>query len=426
MANTLFKNVTILDSTGDKPYAGEVLVQGNRIKSVAKGNGQLKDDNARVVDGGGATLMSGLCDAHTHLSWIDQAGLDKIGLMPVEEHILYAAGSAKKYLDSGYTMCCGAAAAKPRLDVVIRNAINSGQIPGPRYLANGPEISTIGGLGDENPSHISSYSFVELINGPEEMRRTVRTLLKEGVDQIKLNLSGESITGRLMAEDTTMSEEEVAMAVREARRKPGIRVCSHARSTESIKMSLRHGIDIIYHASFVDDEALDMLEAQKDRIFVAPGLGWLVQTAYGASDWGVTPEIAAQLGYIRELEAAVESMKKMLARGIKVLPGGDYGFAWTPHGTYAKDLEYFVDMLGLSPMDTIISATRWGGEIMKQPDELGQIKEGFLADIILVDGDPLKDIKVFQDHSRILGIMKDGEFYKEPERVKQQKQRVAS
>lgn len=425
MGSTLFTNVSILDSSGNQPYPGEVLVQGNRIKRVVQGAGKIKDESAHLIDGNGATLMSGLCDAHTHLSWIDQAGLDKIGLMPVEEHILAAAGSARKYLDSGYTMCCGAAAAKPRLDVVIRNAINSGQIPGPRYLANGPEISTIGGLGDVNPSHISSYSFVEIVSGPEDMRRTVRSLLKEGVDQIKLNLSGESITGNCMAEETTMSDEEVEMAVREARRKPGVRVCSHARSTESIKMSLRHGIDIIYHASFVDDEALDMLEAHKDRVFVAPGLGWLVQTAYGAGDWGVTPEIAASMGYVRELEAAVESMKKMLARGIKVLPGGDYGFAWTPHGTYAKDLEYFVDLLGLSPMDAIVAATRWGGEIMKQPNELGQIEEDFLADIILVDGDPLKDIRIFQDHDRITAIMKDGQFHKEMTPSRQRYQRVA-
>lgn len=425
MTSTLFTDVSIIDSTGADPYQGEVLVLGNRIKRIAKGRGKIGADGHQVVNGCGATLMSGLCDAHTHLSWIDQAGLDKIGLMPVEEHILHAAASAKTYLDSGYTMCCGAAAAKPRLDVVIRNAINSGQIPGPRYLANGPEISTIGGLGDENPSHITSYSFVEIVNGPEEMRRVVRSLLKEGVDQIKLNLSGESITGRLMAEDTTMSDEEVEMAVREARRKSGVRICSHARSTESIKMSLRYGIDIIYHASYVDDEALDMLEAQKDRVFVAPGLGWLVQTAYAASAWGVTEELAAELGYVRELEAAIESMKKMLKRGIKVLPGGDYGFAWTPHGTYAKDLEYFVDLLGLSPMETLIAATRWGGEIMKQPDELGQIKEGFLADIILVDGNPLEDIKIFQDHDRIVGIMKDGRFHKEPNLERQNQRRVA-
>jgi imidazolonepropionase-like amidohydrolase len=106
-------------------------------------------------------------------------------------------------------------------------------------------------------------------------------------------------------------------------------------------------------------------------------------------------------------------MKKMHARGIRVLPGGDYGFAWTPHGTNAKDLQYFVEMLGMSPMEAIVSATKMGGEIMRQPDTLGLIAEDYLADILLVDGDPSKDITVLQDADKINIIMKDGELYKE-------------
>src|SRR3546814_8164944 len=114
--------------------------------------------------------------------------------MPVEEHVIECMLSARTFLECGYTAAVGAASAKPRLDVVIRNAINAGKIPGPRLLANGPEITTTGGLGDVNPSHLPAYSFVEIIDGPEEMRKCVRSLLKEGVDLIKLNLSGEEIT----------------------------------------------------------------------------------------------------------------------------------------------------------------------------------------------------------------------------------------
>lgn len=413
MPTTLFTNVRILDSTGERPYAGEVLVQGNRIAEVVREAGRLSRDGHRVVDGGGATLMSGLCDAHTHFSWVNQPGLEQIGLMPVEEHVLEAAASAKKYLDSGYTMCVGAAAAKPRLDVVIRNYINAGKIPGPHYLANGPEITTVGGLGDLNPSHVGAYTFVEIINGPMEMRRCVRRLLKEGVDQIKLNLSGEEIT-TVHAEETPMAEDEIAEAVNEAHRKPGVRVCAHARSAESVKLCVKYGIEIIYHASFADEEALDLLEANKDRHFVAPGIAWVYQTAHNASDWGITPEIARGMGYHRELEAATATMKKMRQRGIRVLPGGDYGFAWTPHGTYAKDLEYFVDLFGFTPMEAILAGTALGGEIMKRPNELGKVKPGYLADLILVDGDPLADITILQDQSRILAVMKEGGFHREP------------
>ena len=112
-------------------------------------------------------------------------------------------------------------------------------------------------------------------------------------------------------------------------------------------------------------------------------------------------------------------MRKMHRRGIRILPGGDYGFAWTPHGTNAKDLEYFVDMVGLTPMETLLAATKLGGAIMGRPSELGQIKPGFLADMILVDGDPVANIRILQDRKRILAVMKDGEFFRAPEMTPQ-------
>ena len=130
--------------------------------------------------------------------------------------------------------------------------------------------------------------------------------------------------------------------------------------------------------------------------------------------WGTTPEIAQTRSYPRELEAANESMKAMRRRGIRILPGGDYGFAWTPHGTNAKDLEYFVKYIGMSPMEALLSATAWGGPMMKMGKQLGYIREGCLADILLIDGDPLADITVLQDKARILAVMKDGEFHRAP------------
>ena len=150
MGNTLFTNVRIFDGTGEHPYLGEVLVQGNRIKHVGRGSRTVPANGHTVIDGAGATLMPGMTEAHTHFSWNNAGSLDAIFRMPPEEHTLLAATNAKTYLDMGFTSCVGAAAAKPRLDVVIRNAINSGQIPGPRYLANSQEIGTLGGLGDTN------------------------------------------------------------------------------------------------------------------------------------------------------------------------------------------------------------------------------------------------------------------------------------
>src|SRR5699024_4936659 len=136
--------------------------------------------------------------------------------------------------------------------------IAAGRVPGPRYLANGPEISVTGG---ELVKSITKFA-----DGPEGMRKAVRELIEIGVDQIKLSMTGEEITGSQHAEDTYFSDEEVAAAVAEAHRR-GKRVCAHARSAESVKMCVRHGVDIIYHASFTDAEGMDLLEAHKDRLF---------------------------------------------------------------------------------------------------------------------------------------------------------------
>jgi imidazolonepropionase-like amidohydrolase len=415
MGDILFTNVRIFDGSGEHPFAGEVLVQGNRIRRIARGVRALPSTGVTVIDGAGATLMPGLCDAHCHISWNDATSLEAIQMMPVEEHMIRCIEVAKTLMDCGFTMAVGAAAAKPRLDVVIRNAINSGRIPGPRYLANGPEIGTLGGLGDTMPPHILEpmLNFGMLISGPEEMRKAVRLLIKYGVDLIKLNLSGEELTS-IGADESPMAEEEIAMAVSEAKRR-NKRVVAHARSNLSVKQCIKHGIEIIYHASYIDEEGLDLLEANKDKHFVAPALAWLIQISHHAGQWGISPDVARDMGYHRELEIAIEATKKMRRRGIRLLPGGDYGFAWTPHGTNAKDLEYFVNLCGFSPIEALVSATKLGGEIMGHANDLGQIKEGFLADLLLVDGDPIANIKILQDRSRLLAIMKDGAFHKQPE-----------
>jgi imidazolonepropionase-like amidohydrolase len=417
MADVLFTNARVFDGSGEQPFTGDVLVQGNRIARVQRtgwGARSMPVIGVATVDAAGAFLMPGMVEAHTHFSWNDQPSLDAIQRMPPEEHILWCAQVAKTYLDMGWTSCVGAAAAKPRLDVVIRNAINDGTIIGPRYMAASQEITVPGGLGDTTQPHLPQpeFAFGAVVSGTEEMRRCVRMFAKYGVDTLKINLSGESITGMPSAM-SQFTEAEVATCVEEAKAW-GKRVAAHARSCHSIKQCVRLGIEVIYHASFADEEALDLLEAHKKQHFVAPGLAWLINTCNHASEFGITPEVARGMGYVEELEAAIESMKALRRRDVRILPGGDYGFAWTPHGTNARDLEYFVKYLGMSTMEALLSATAWGAPMMKMADRLGKIQDGFLADLLLVDGDPLADITVLQDKSRILAVMKDGEFHRAP------------
>ena len=416
MGRTLFTNVSILDGSGADPYAGEVLVDGNRIQTIARTGDSLPRDGGEVVDGGGATLMPGLVESHSHLSFANTSDLESLGAIPVEEHTLLTMKHARLMLDQGFTSCNSAAAAKPRLDVVIRNAIDAGDIPGPRMLAATPELTVSGGLGDVRLWHMHRETFALVCDGPDEFRRTAREMVREGVDTLKINPSGDEFVPVARAHQTVMNEAEIA-AVCEVGHSRDKRIAGHCRSAESVKLCLKHGAQIIYHATMCDEEALDALEAAKDRVFVSPTIGITITTLYEAGDWGITEEVATDLGLRRELGMAVENMKQLHQRGVRVLPGGDYGFAWNPVGNNARDLEHFVRYLEFTPMEAIVAATRYGGEIMMMGDELGQIREGYLADILLVDGDPLADVRILQDHKRLVAIMKDGKFHKAPEHL---------
>jgi imidazolonepropionase-like amidohydrolase len=172
-------------------------------------------------------------------------------------------------------------------------------------------------------------------------------------------------------------------------------------------------VEVIYHANYADERALDALEAARDRVFVGPAIGITYNLSQAAGQWGVTAERSRV--FEEELAVTVDVIGRMRKRGIRVLPGGDYGFPYTPHGTYARDLWLFVKVLGFSAMDTIVAATRLGGEIMGQPGELGVVSPGALADLLLVDGDPLANIEVLQDRGALRMIMKGGALHKAPQ-----------
>lgn len=414
MPHTLFSDVSVLDGTGAAPYRASVLVSGNRIAAITpSGTPVAVPDGAEVIDGAGLTLMPGLTEAHAHPSYLNIPNLHALGEVPPEEHLLETIKNVKLMLDSGFTSINSAASGKHRLDIVVRNYINKGDIPGPRMLAASPEMTVTGGLGDPSLLHLHRETFAVICDGPEEFRKYSRLMCREGVDTLKINPSGDEFVPFARAEMTCMNEAEIA-AVVEVAKSRNKRVMAHSRSAESVKMCLRQGIDLINHATFSDEEALDGLEAAKDRVFVIPAIAVIWTAIHEASDWGITEQVAEKLGMKREVEMACRVIPEMKKRGIRVLPGGDYGFAWNPIGNNARDLEYFVDLFGFSPMEAIVSATKLGGELMMQGHELGQVKPGYLADLLLVDGDPLEDIRILQDRTRLLGIMKDGSFHKRP------------
>ncbi len=413
MTRTLFTGVRILDGTGAEPYIGEVLVDGAHIAAVACDGHRLPSENADVVDGGGATLMPGLIESHAHLSIDNAADLVQIGMIPPEETTLIAVRNARLYLDCGITSCISAASAKPRTDVVIRNAINKGEIPGPRLLAASPWLTVTGGLGDMRTLHMPQMSSMAItLDGPEEFRRVTRELIREGVDIIKLVISGDTFVPHASSHTTVMSEVEIAAAA-EVVHAHGKRMSAHCRSAGSVKLAVKHGVKVIYHANFADEEAIDLLEANKDWVFISPNIGFTATAAYEGEKW-FTEQQVQEFGFREELAGAAKGLKELKKRGIRILGGGDYGFFVTPHGENARDLDHLIRYCDFTPMEALLSMTKHGGAAMDLPNELGQIQPGFFADLLLVAGDPLTDPKVLLDRTKLLAVMKNGEFHRRP------------
>lgn len=414
MNSYLFRNVTVWDGVDDEPFVGEVVVEGNRIKTVARGANQISDEAAaETIDGGGQFLMPGLVEGHCHLSFVGPARNQDLGEIPPEEHLLRTCRNATMILDYGFTSCYSAASAKMRIDVVVRQEIEDGYLKGPRYRAAGPEITVTGGLGDERKQHMHAESFGLMADGVDEIRKAVRLCCREGVDNVKFNVSGDEFVGHARAEVVSLSEEELTVGVQTAH-DWGKRVACHSRAAESVKRAVRAGVDCIYHCDFADEEALDMLEAAKDRVIVGPAFGLVHNSVYEGDVVGLTRERVEAMGLFRKLEHTVETYHQMRKRGMRVVVGGDYGFTITPMGQNARDIGHFVKFFGYSPAEALRCATAVGGDLMGHKGELGVITEGALADILLVNGNPLLDQSILVGPHHFSLIMKDGALHRDP------------
>jgi imidazolonepropionase-like amidohydrolase len=423
--NVLFRDASVIDGSGAPPYRADVRVAAGHIVEVTRRDppaGCAANDAADaskaaecVVECAGRTLMPGLVEPHAHLSFLDQTHPRAFQDLPVEEHLLATLEHARLYLDQGFTSAFSAAATKPRLDVVVRNAIDAGRFPGPRLRAASVQLTVTGGVGDLRQLHLDpgDSMYTRACDGPVEFRRAAREACREGVDVLKIVPSGDTSTPEVPSAQTLMSDDEVA-AVMEVARERGRRVAAHARSAASVKMCVRHGVDVIYHATCADAEARDLLEAARARLFVAPALSVTWTRLHESGRHGLPASEAMRTRIARDLDATVECMRDLKRRGVRVLPGGDYGFRWNPHGRNARDLAFFTDLLGFTPMEAIVAATREAGELMALPQPVGVVREGALADLLLVDGDPLADIAMLQDAARLAAIMKGGDFHKPP------------
>lgn len=411
---TLFVNGHVWDGEAAARRRADVLIEDALIHTVVERADALLRQDATIIDASGATLMPALVDAHGHLPF--PAGMTyftQLDDTPIEELVLATVHNARLMVDHGFTGVIGAGSPRLRIELAVRNEINAGRIPGPRLLASTPTLTATGGLNDTSQVHQGRSPCAMVIDGPIEARRAVRTGYREGVDVVKVNLSGDDLVGRPPGPVVTLADDEVA-AISAAARPLGLKLAAHARATESIKAALRHGFDIIHHADYCDAEAFDLFEARRDRVFASPAIGFLHNLLYEAEGFGYGKAALESLGVAALMEANIRSHTELRRRGIKALIGGDYGLPWQPHGQNARDIEHFVHYLGYSPVEALRCATRYGFEAMGRAKDLGLVRSGFVADLLLVAGDPTVNVKLLQDPQNLLGVMKQGVLHKIP------------
>lgn len=359
-----------------------------------------------VQDHAGAFVMPGLIDLHTHISYGDaftQEAIDLYGSM--EYRALRAMHLARKVLDAGYTSIADPACSG-LVSPAVRNAVEVGLFEGPRITAAGPALTSRQGLYDWYPSWIGvppASTGVQVRNMDEAIEE-IRRQTKEGVDIIKIALDGIlSVPGKGLV--SGFNQAEVSAMVTEAHRLGRV-VAVHARGTEGAVQAARAGVDLILHASGMDDAAIEA--ALANGCAICPSLTLLtnnIDFSQPTDDSNVWWPPLQQ----KELDGAVAAITRARAAGVPVVTGSEAGFAITPCGEWhARELETYVRLLGFTPAEALHSTTIASARFLKEGDSVGEIAAGKWADLLVVDGDPLADITVLQDPSAILAVYKAG------------------
>jgi len=404
----VISNGTLIDGTGNAPTRNEaIVIQGNRIKSAGRllGDIKLEDrDSVEVIDAAGQWIMPGLIDAHTHLSY----GNPKVpgetrgrGTTRPEFNTLRAAWNARKVLRSGVTSI-SVPGGTWFTDVAVRDAIKLGLIEGPRVYCAGRMIVTYGSIEDEEPSWVGTpeHSIGVLCNTAAEMVTEARRQCKHGVNFVKMadSRSGES---------QTISKEEIAAVVSEAHRR-NVRVAIHSRGSASTRAAAEAGVDWIMHTDLATEADLEAVA--KAGVRIVPTVTFVERVLEFGREVG-QEQIQIDLDRMkRNMDGLVNVLQRARAFGIKVLCGTDTGnYSWMPYGKmHAKEAEILVRYGGYTTIEAITACTRDNAFAVGLENEVGVLKGGKLADVIILKQNPVADIRVLQEPSNLAVVIKDG------------------
>lgn len=393
------RDVTLFDGVRDTRRHATIAIEGGRIVAVDDARKASLPRGAARLDGRGLTVIPGLIDCHVHLS----LGADADVVRTVQQEspsltLLKAVRFAQATIEAGVTTVRDLGF-RDHSVFALRQAINSGLLVGPRILPVGLAICMTGGharfIGRE-------------ADGPVEIVAAVREQLAAGAEAIKLIASGGVLTPDSSPEAAQLTPEELEAGIAEARR-AGRRVAAHAHSALGMKNAMRAGAHSVEHATLLDDEAIALM--LQLGVYMVPTLSALATTADAGSGCGVPASVVEKAHAMRARHEA--SFKQAHQAGVRIAMGTDAGTPFNRHGENAQELERMV-ALGMTPAEAIAAATSQAAHLLGLHDSVGKIEVGMQADLVIVDGDPLKNIELLRNRDRIAGVMKAGIFVSGP------------
>lgn len=393
------RHIRILDGRGHKLERGTLVIEGDRIAAIGPDQTVRLPKGAQRIDGRGLTVLPGLIDCHVHFC----LGAEADVVAAVEEEssavtLLKAAELARRTLRAGFTTVRDVGF-RDHAVFALKRAIEAGLTPGPRILAAGLAICMPGGharfIGRE-------------ADGVEAVRAAVRDQLAAGAEVIKVIASGGVLTPGTSPDQAQMTVEELSAAV-EVAATHGRHVAAHAHGASGMKNALRAGVHSIEHATLMDDEAAAMMTQR--GVYMVPTLSALATTAACPTGCGI-PESARSKAknMVKQHE---KSFRAAVRRGVPIALGTDAGTPFNHHGENAQELERMV-ALGMTPMDAIMTSTSSAARLLRLSDEIGTIEVGKQADLLVVEGNPLRNIGLLLKQERIVGVMQRGRFVAGP------------
>ncbi len=392
MSPLFLSNGTFLIGEEFCQVTGGMSIADGRITDF--GDHVQPESGDEVIDLAGKYVIPGLMDAHCHLVYRDVATPYDIELRKsIAEAALDAVANAEVLLHAGFTTVRDVGS-RGNIGVEIRKGIADGRIRGPRVLPAGQIISSPGGLGDFHPTHVFEdrsypHSLAIQITGPDQARAAVRRQLKDGVDWIKVGVSGTGFNPLCPAERNGLSESEFEAVMSEAKQQ-GVPVAAHAESSASVLAAARLGANSIEHGIYIDDQSLDLM--LQNRVTLSPTLSMYRAFAIRGGAMGIPAVIVDQ--HKRTHDRHVESVRKAYDAGIQIVAGGDAGLTHFPQGSCSEEAQSYVDLIGMTTVEALRTLTMNIARLLGLADTVGSIDKGKYADLLVLDANPLDDLTV--------------------------------